>query len=181
MTRLPRTLAVTAAVLALAACGGGNDREEDPTTTAAPTPAATSEAPTGPYLEPSDGGAGDDDAPAGDDSLVNAEADEDARQGATAAALATAEVWVQGDTMEQPEWNEALLETIAPISHAAYDSKWWGYRVTSTEITGDPELADATMTTATATVPTDAGDLTLTVTRADESADWLTTGITPPQ
>lgn len=179
MTRLPRAIAIAAVTLALAACGGGDDRD-DATPTATPTPTVTSEEPTGPYLEPSDGGGGDEDAPAGDDSIVNAEADEDARQGATDAAMATAEVWVQGDTMEQQEWNDALLETIAPISRTAYDSKWWGYRVDSTEITGDPELSNATMTTATVTVPTDAGDLTLTVTRADESADWLTTGLEPP-
>lgn len=180
MIRLPRTLAVAVAVLALAACGSGNDRDDDATPSATPTPAVTSEEPTGPYLEPSDGGGGDEDAPAGDDSIVNAEADEAARQGATDAALATTEVWVQGTTMEQQEWNDALLETIAPISRTAYDSKWWGYRVDSTEITGDPELSNGTMTTATVTVPTDAGDLTLTVTRADESADWLTTGLEPP-
>ena len=180
MTRLPRAIAIAALTLTLAACGGGDDRDDDATPSATPTPAVTSEEPTGPYLEPSDGGGGDEDAPAGDDSIVNAEADDEARQGATDAALATTEVWVQGTTMEQQEWNDALLETIAPISRTAYDSKWWGYRVDSTEITGDPELSNATMTTATVTVPTDAGDLTLTVTRADESADWLTTGLEPP-
>ena len=180
MTRLPRAIAIAALTLTLAACGGGDDRDDDATPSATPTPAVTSEEPTGPYLEPSDGGGGDEDAPAGDDSIVNAEADDEARQGATDAALATTEVWVQGTTREQQEWNDALLETIAPISRTAYDSKWWGYRVDSTEITGDPELSNATMTTATVTVPTDAGDLTLTVTRADESADWLTTGLEPP-
>lgn len=171
MSRRMVPLAAFALTLALAACGGGQNKEEE-----TPSPTATP-APTGPYLEPSEGDESDEKAPAGDDSLMNAEADEEAEKGATAAALATAEVWVQGKEMDQQEWNQELLDTIAPMSHAAYDGRMWGYRVEATTITGDPEVTGATMTTATVLVPTDAGDLTLTATRSDEEGEWLTTAI----
>lgn len=170
MKRTVVSLAAVALTLTLAACGGGQDEREEP------SPTVTA-APTGPYLEPSDGDESDEEAPAGDDSLINAEADETAKEGATAAALATAEVWVQGKEMEQQAWNQALLDTLAPMSHPAYDGKMWGYRVEATSITGDPEVSNATMTTATVLVSTDAGDLTLTVTRSNEEAEWLTTAI----
>lgn len=172
MNRRTLPLAALALTLALAACGGGDEQKKTPE----PSPTVTA-SPTGPYLAPSDGDESDEEAPAGDDSLENAEADQEAEEGAAAAALATAEVWVQGKELEQDEWSTQLLDTIAPVSHPAYENRFWGYRIEATAVTGDPEVTTATMTTATVTVPTDAGDLTLTVTRADETSEWLTTAI----
>ena len=152
MSRAHRvSLATLALALALTACGGGRrrgDHEPSPTVTAAPT---------GPYLAPSDGDESDEEAPAGDDSLENAAADrgQAAEEGAAGAALATAEVWVQGKELDQQEWSTQLLDTIAPVSHPAYEGRFWGYRIEATVITGDPEATSATMTTATVTVPTE--------------------------
>lgn len=174
MTRRALPLATFALTLALTACGGGG--EEKATTEPSPTVTAS---PTGPYLAPSDGDQSDEEAPAGDDSLENAAADQAAEEGAAGAALATAEVWVQGKELDQQEWSTQLLDTIAPVSHPAYEGRFWGYRIEATVITGDPEVTSATMTTATVTVPTDTGDLILTVTRADETSEWLTTAIEP--
>lgn len=171
MTRRALPLAALALTLALAACGG--EKEEAPVE---PSPTVTA-SPTGPYLEPSDGNESDEEAPAGDDSLENAAADQEAEEGAAAAALSTADVWVQGKELDQDEWNKQLLATIAPVSHPAYENRFWGYRIEATAVTGDPEVTTATMTTATVTVPTDAGDLILTVTRTDETSQWLTTAI----
>ncbi|MGO2605923.1 MAG: hypothetical protein ACTH8V_02325, partial [Brachybacterium tyrofermentans] len=105
------------------------------------------------------------------------EADQDARDGATAAAIVTAKVWIQGSTMEQQEWNDSLMETLTPLAQDAYDGRWWGYRVTATEITGDAEIHNVTMSTATITIPTDGGDLSLTLTRTTPTSQWLTSGI----
>lgn len=175
--RLPLLVATTALCLALTACGGNKEQPEPSTT---PVPSATTATPsaTGPYesaATDSPTPVQDDDAE--DDSLVNREADESAKQGAIDAAMATAEVWVQGKTMDQQQWNSALLATLSPIAQPAYDGRTWGYRVKATAITGDPAVTEATMTTATVTVPTDAGSLTLTVGRDDETAPWLTTAI----
>lgn len=172
MTRRTLPMAALALALALTACGGGGEE----TTPTEPSPTVTA-SPTGPYLAPSDDDESDEEAPAGDDSLENAAADQAAEDGAAAAALATADVWVQGKELDQQEWNTQLLDTIAPVSHPAYESRFWGYRIEATAVTGDPEVTTATMTTATVVVPTDAGDLTLTVTRADETSEWLTTAI----
>lgn len=158
--------------LALVACGG--DRPPEPSES--PTAPSTA-APSAPYVTPSDEETATPGEPQ-DDSLVNAEGDDAAQQGARDAALATATVWVQGKTLDQDEWNRQLLDTLAPIARPAYDGTTWGYRIEQTAITGDPVVAVATMTTATVTVPTDHGDLSITVSRDDESAPWLTTSIT---
>lgn len=165
-----RTLLLGGTVLALggalAACGG--DPEPDPVA-AEPTPEWD-------YGTPSpDPDVGEDEAP--NDSLLPEEADQDARDGATAAAIVTANVWVQGSTTEQQEWNDSLMETLTPLAQDAYDDRWWGYRITATEITGDPEVQNVTMSTATITIPTDGGDLTLTLTRTTPTSQWLTSGI----
>lgn len=164
--------AIAATALTLTACVG-QDAEPSPSTTTMATP-------TGPYVLPSDTATAEP-GDVEDDSLVNAEPDDNAKRGAQDAAIATATVWVQGKTLDQQAWNEQLLATIAPIAQPAYDTKTWGYRITQTAITGDPTLVDATMTTATVTVPTDDGDLTLTVARDDETSPWLTTSITTAQ
>lgn len=163
--------------LSLTACGG--EREPEPTATSTPAPSVS-----GPYKAPEPAPApsdGTEPAPAEADSLENLPADEDAKAGATEAAMATATVWVQGQTLPQPEWNQQLLDTIAPLSRSAYDGRTWGYQVTQTTIVGDPVISDATMTTATVTVPTDDGELTLTVVRADEASPWLTSALTTQQ
>lgn len=170
--KLPLIGAVAALCVAVTACGG----KEAPEPSASPTTTVTA-TPTGAYEPPVTDEPTDDDA-AGDDSLVNREADDSARQGATDAAMATARIWVQGKTMDQQQWNAALLETLSPIARPAYDGVTWGYRIEQTAITGDPMVSEATMTTATVTVPTDGGDLTITVARDDETAPWMTTAIT---
>lgn len=172
MTR--RHLALAAAILALGLTACSSDPEPEAPTT---TPAAE---PTHLYNDPVDRPTSPGDAAEGD-SLVNAHADAAAEEGATAAGVATAQVWVQGSTMDQRDWNDALMATLTPLAQDAYQDRWWGYRIEATEITGEPVLSEATMTTAIVTVPTNDGDLVLTVTRTDETTPWLTAGIEPAQ
>ena len=148
-----------------------------------PTPTTTAAEPTAEeldweYTTPSPTSEGPDEVP--DDSLIDEPADDDARAGAAAAATVTAEVWVQGSTLEQREWTDRLMETLTPIAQESYRDRWWGYRIPATEITGDAEVITATMASATVTVPTNAGTLTLTVTRPTPTDSWLTSGIEPP-
>lgn len=159
--------------------GGGEEPEATDRQTA--TAAAPSEAPTEEpelYVTPSDQEEEAGQEEGHDDSLENAPADQRAKDEAAAAALATAEVWVQGKTLEQAEWNEQLLHTLAPVAQPAYDGRVWGYRVEATAVTGEPAVEKATMTTATVVIPTDAGPLTLTVTRSVEQGAWATTAVT---
>ena len=71
------------------------------------------------------------------------------------------------------------METLTPIAQDSYRDRWWGYRVAETELTGEPEIVAATMASATVAIPTNAGDLTLTVTRPTPTDQWLTSGIEP--
>ncbi|MGO1598453.1 MAG: hypothetical protein ACTHYR_04265 [Brachybacterium sp.] len=176
MTRTRTLLAGAMTLLALTGCTLSPPAPE-PTTTVAPTPEATPEEPAWTYSTPSPTAAGPTEIP--DDSLIDEEADEDARAGAAAAATVTAEIWVQGATLDQREWNGQLMETLTPIAQQSYTDKWWGYRVAETEITGEPEIIAATMSSATVAIPTNAGPLTLTVTRLTPTDSWLTSGIEP--
>lgn len=183
-----RSFALGVLALSLALTGCRENPEAAPTTTSAPAPtttAAEATPSTDPSLyrtpdTPTTTAAPDGEQQAENDSLENVPADAEASQGATDAAMATAEVWVQGTVMEQNQWNTALMDTIQPLSRPAYENQWWGYRVPSTQITGEPILSEATMTTAIVTVPTDAGDLVMTVTRTDASSPWLTAGLETP-
>lgn len=178
MTHLSRPLLTLALALALTACSNGQDDDSMAKNRGAVVRTPPAASTSGPYLVPEEVTA-DDEAPAGDDSLINAAADPEAEEQAAEAALATAQVWVQGDTLDQQEWNSQLLDTIAPIAHSAYDDRTWGYQVEASAITGRAATSEATMTTATVTVPTDAGPLVMTVTRPDEQSPWLTTAIQP--
>lgn len=170
--RIPLACAVT--VLALAA--GCTGPEPDDEVTPSPTVSEPAE-PEWTYTTPTPSPDESDEAEA--DSLIDEEADQDARDGASAAATLTARVWVQGATLDQNDWNERLMETLTPIAQETYRDRWWGYRVAETELTGEPEILTATMTSATVTVPTNTGDLTLTVTRPTPTDQWLTSGIEP--
>ena len=171
--RLPHVAATALLVLA----AGCTPSEPAPTTPPPVPTESTPEEPDWTYSTPSPTSDGPDDIP--DDSLIDEEADQDAREGAAAAATVTAEIWVQGSTLEQREWQERLMETLTPIAQDSYRDRWWGYRVAETELTGEPEIVAATMASATVTIPTNAGDLTLTVTRPTPTDQWLTSGIEP--
>lgn len=176
------TAAITAALLA-SATGCREDTDPAPTaetSTAQPSPSSTAPSPTPELYRTPDAPTATGTDPAQADSLENMPADADAAQGATDAGMATAEIWVQGTVMDQEQWNTALMDTIQPLSRQAYENRWWGYRVPATQITGEPILSEATMTTAVVTVPTDAGDLVMTVTRTDASSPWLTAGLETP-
>lgn len=177
-------LLAMAVIIGLALFTGRDNEEQEPGSTSRETSAATasSAAPTKDpelYATPSDQGEGVGQEAGHDDSLENAPADQEAKDGASGAALATAEIWVQGKTLDQGEWNEQLLDTLAPVAHPAYDGRTWGYRVEATAVTGEPSIEQATMTTATVRVPTNAGPLTLTVTRSSGDSSWATTAISP--
>lgn len=144
---------------------------------AAATPSAVPTKDPELYFTPSDQGEEVGQEAGHDDSLENAPADQEAKEGAAAAALATAEIWVQGKTLDQGEWNEQLLGTLAPVAQPAYDGRTWGYRVEATAVIGEPSIEKATMTTATVQISTDAGPLTLTVTRSGANSSWATTAI----
>lgn len=171
-----RVLILSSALLVLAA--GCSTPDPEPTTPAPTSTQATPEEPAWTYSTPSPTSDGPDDIP--DDSLIDEEADQDAREGAAAAATMTAQIWVQGSTLEQRDWNDQLMETLTPIAQDSYRDRWWGYRVAETEITGEAELVAASMVSATVTIPTNTGDLTLTVTRPTPTDSWLTSGIEPP-
>lgn len=180
--RGPAILLAIAAVIGLALFAGRDSEEQEPGSTSRETPAAaaSSSVPTKEpelYAIPSDQGEEVGQEAGHDDSLENAPADQEAKGGAAAAALVTAEIWVQGKTLDQGEWNEQLLDTLAPVAQPAYDGRTWGYRVAATAVTGEPSIEQATMTTATVRIPTDAGPLTLTVTRSSGDSSWATTAI----
>lgn len=174
---------VVAAIAGFAVFAGHDGGGEEPEATGRQTAPATagSEAPPEEpelYVTPSDQEEEVGQEEGHDDSLENAPADQRAKDDAAAAALATAEIWVQGKTLEQAAWNEQLLHTLAPVAQPAYDGRVWGYRVEATAVKGEPAVEQATMTTATVVIPTDAGPLTMTVTRSDEQGSWATTAIT---
>ncbi|WP_281872625.1 hypothetical protein [Brachybacterium paraconglomeratum] len=167
---------VAMAIVLLAGCTGPGPEQQ----TSPPAPTAsesTDPAPDWTYTTPTPEPEESDAAQA--DSLIDEEADQDARDGAAAAATVTAEIWVQGSALEQREWQERLMETLTPIAQDSYRDRWWGYRVAETELTGEPEIVTATMVSATVTIPTNAGDLTLTLTRPTPTDQWLTSGIQP--
>ena len=197
-TRHARTLTGAAALLlALTACTGA-DPTADPTTQPAPSsdqPAGDS--PTWNYRTPTaqdhkdtKGNKGDqgDQGEEGEkgekadegkaDSLLPEEADAAARKGATTAGMATVKVWVRGQEMDQRDWHDALMNTLTPVAQDAYQDRWWGYRIPATKITGKPQLVNATQSTGTVVVPTNAGDVTVTVTRPEPTSRWLTSSIT---
>lgn len=180
--RGPAILLAIVVIIGLALFADRGTGEQEPGATSRGTPVAAPPSAASPeepdlYVTPSGQGeeAGQD--VGHDDSLENAPADQEAKDGAAAAALATTKIWVQGKTLEQGEWNEQLVQTLAPVAQPAYDGRTWGYRVEATAVTGEPNIEQATMTTATVRIPTDAGSLTLTVTRSGGNSSWATTAI----
>lgn len=183
-TRLPRRglLAAALTLPVVAAC----TREPDPKPSS-PTPPPATDPDAAPDAAPSDGHdeweytTPTPDVKDGDeaqaDSLMNPEATDEDEAGAIAAALTTAEIWVQGSTLDQEEWNSALMETMTELAQNAYDGRWWGYRIAATEITGDPTTVFVTASSATIRVPTNDGDLTITVVRESPDSPWLTSGL----
>lgn len=179
MLKRTTTLTVAAALaLTLGACSRDTQSQD------APAPGPSISLPATP--EPSSGlvtpeAAPSDEAPVDPNrsgtSLVPAAADAEATQGAAEAALRTAQAWIQGTTLDQEPWNQALLETLAPIARPAYDDKLWGYQVDDSVILGEPVVAEATMLTAEVAIPTDAGEVNLVVAREDETSPWMTTAI----
>ena len=106
---------------------------------------------------------------------VPASASEEDEQAAIAAARATMDVWVQGSTLDQMEWQEQLQATLAPPAQQAYATRH-GYKVPDTEITEEPAIIRASVGSAVVRVTTDASTYEVTVVKTGE--EWKTTAVT---
>ena len=180
MTRhLPRRSLLVATVLATplaASCTTQPEPEPSPTPEAITTP-APSDGEEWELVTPTPDRQEGDEAEA--DSLMNPEATDQDKKDAAAAALATAEIWIQGSTLDQNQWNQALMDTMTELAQSAYDGGWWGYRFTASDITEVPEILTATASSATTRIHTNDGTLTITVVRETPNSPWLTSGLEP--
>lgn len=150
--------------IVLAACS--NDSPD-------PAPTTPSEAPTqvgNVPVKPDDPAADDPGGPVPED--ANA-ADERAAEGA---ATATMEIWVQGSTLEEPEWREQLNATLTATGQDA-TSTTWGYRIQDTDVVGEPEIVRANAGSAVLRVATDYTTYYVTVVKSDDGT-WLTSNLT---
>ena len=109
---------------------------------------------------------------------VPQEAGDTDRREAVSAAMRSAEILVQGSTMEQVPWRNALDATF--VDPYVQNFSTWGYKVPAHKITGEPVIQRANAATAVIAVPTDAGPLTITVVRMDAKT-WLTSAIVTAQ
>lgn len=107
---------------------------------------------------------------------VPASASEDDEQAAIAAARATMDVWVQGSTLDQMAWQEALQATLTPPAQMAYANRF-GYKVPDTEVTEDPAIIRASVGSAVLRVTTDVATYEVTVVKT--GAEWKTSAVTP--
>ena len=180
-TRTPLTATLVTALL-LAGCAQ-EPRKTTSDPTLAPIPSVTG---TSPPLVTPEAAATPADPYRSPTSLVPAEADAQAEQGAIDAAVRAAGAYVQGKALVQKTWNAQLLETLAPIARPAYDNTLWGYQIEPTTLTGDTTVVEATMLTAVVEIPTDANTLTITVSRDGDAAaaghpisrsQWMATAI----
>lgn len=92
------------------------------------------------------------------------------------AASLTMEIWVQGSTLEEREWREALNATLTPTGQDN-TSTTWGYRIRDTELTGDPEIIRANAGSAVVRVTTDYTSYEVTVVKTT-TGQWLTSHLT---
>lgn len=183
MTLPRRTLLITAPALALAACTG---RPRAATTTTATTgPASPSETTEQPQAsdggsstaaDPSDAGATTDPDEVRVDEPMPSAADEKSTQAATDAATTTMKVWIKGSTMDEQEWRKELNATLTPAGQTVTD-RTWGYRITDTKLTGDPELVRANEDSAVLRIPANENTYELTVVRTTGDT-WLTSNLT---
>ena len=114
--------------------------------------------------------------PAQEGGPVPASASEEDEQAAIAAARATMDVWVQGSTLDQMDWQEQLQATLAPPAQQAYATRH-GYKVPDTEVTEEPAILRASVGSAVVRVTTDATTYEVTVVKTGE--EWKTSAVTP--
>lgn len=107
---------------------------------------------------------------------VPASASEEDEQAAIAAARATMDVWVQGSTLDQMDWQEQLQATLAPPAQQAYATRY-GYKVPDTEVTEEPTILRASVGSAVVRMTTDASTYEVTVVKTGE--EWKTSAVTP--
>lgn len=107
---------------------------------------------------------------------VPASASEEDEEAAIAAAQATMDVWVQGSTLEQMDWQEQLQATLAPPAQQAYANRF-GYKVPDTEVTEDPAIIRASVGSAVVRVTTDASTYEVTVVKTGD--EWKTSAVMP--
>lgn len=162
------------AMLALAAGTGavatGCASQDDPP---AATPTKTKKAPSdldGRAIDP------EPDNPSQEGGPVPSAATDEDEQDAIDAARATMDVWVQGSTLTQMEWQDALQDTLTPAAQDAYANRF-GYKVPDTKVTEDPAVIRASVGSAVLRVTTDATTYEVTVIKTDDT--WKTSGISP--
>lgn len=159
------------ACIALAAAAGalvtGCTADEDPQPT--PTTASPTEL-EGERIEPDPTDKTEDGGP------VPAEANAEDEEEAIAAARATMDVWVQGSTLTQMEWQEQLAATLTPPAQSTYANRR-GYKITDTSITGNPSITRSNATSAVIVISTDAATYEVTVAKAQD--EWKTSAVTP--
>lgn len=107
---------------------------------------------------------------------VPASASAEDEQAAIAAARATMDVWVQGSTLDQMDWQEQLQATLAPPAQQAYATRF-GYKVPDTEVTEEPAILRASVGSAVVRVTTDTTTYEVTVVKTGE--EWKTSAVTP--
>ena len=107
---------------------------------------------------------------------VPASASEEDEQAAIAAARATMDVWVQGSTLDQIDWQEQLQATLAPPAQQAYATRQ-GYKVPDTEVTEEPAIIRASVGSAVVRVTTDTSTYEVTVVKTGD--EWKTSAVTP--
>ncbi|MGQ4507397.1 hypothetical protein ACUH9O_08710 [Dermabacteraceae bacterium P13103] len=165
-----RLLTLIPATLLLAACGATNTTSTPQTAPEQPKLVIETPSPTPTVLDgiPVTSSAETDGEP------VPQEAGEADRREAVSAAMRSAEILVQGSTMDQVPWRKALDATF--VEPYVQNFTTWGYKVPAHKITGEPTIQRANAATAVVIVPTDAGPLTITVVRLDAKT-WLTSAI----
>lgn len=156
------TLAAAAGAL-LTGCTAGEDPQSTPTT-ASPTELE------GERIEPDPTDKTEDGGPVPD--AANAEDEEEA----IAAARATMDVWVQGSTLTQMEWQEQLAATLTPPAQSTYANRR-GYKIKDASITGNPSITRSNATSAVVVISTDVATYEVTVAKAQ--GEWKTSAVTP--
>lgn len=169
--------AVVLGVLALAGCStSGGGAVASPTASSTPAPTASLDldqftpGPTGVVDEDTGEVVQDQDVPVWD---------EESRAAATKAARVAMTAFAHPEMDFDTWWEQLspLLTQQAQMDYAYVDPA----NIPARTVSGDPELVDETSVfVAHVQVPTDVGDYTLILTRADATSPWLTSRFTPP-
>ena len=113
--------------------------------------------------------------PAQEGGPVPASASEEDEKAAIGAARATMDVWVQGSTLPQMEWQEQLQDTLAPPAQQAYATRQ-GHKVQDTAVTEEPTVVRASVGSAVVRVSTNASTYEVTVVKTGD--EWKTSAVT---